>query len=86
VPWLLESYRTAWRDPLAARDEPGWWRPIGPRFGAYAGDSVADLALHVVDEVVHHGAEAALMRDLFVHRDGGGFSLRFGARGQAPFV
>jgi hypothetical protein len=27
-----------------------------------------DLALHVLDEVVHHGAEAGLLRDLYAHR------------------
>jgi hypothetical protein len=27
-----------------------------------------DLALHVLDEVIHHGAEVALLRDLFAHR------------------
>jgi DinB family protein len=68
VPWLETTYRTAWRDPLAARDEAAWWQPIGRRFGPYADDSVTDLALHIVDEVVHHGAEAALMRDLFARR------------------
>ena len=68
VPWLETTYRTTWRDPLALRGEAAWWEPIGSRFGPYANDSVTDLALHVIDEVVHHGAEAALIRDLFARR------------------
>jgi hypothetical protein len=27
-----------------------------------------DLALHVLDEVVHHAAEVGLLRDLYVRR------------------
>jgi hypothetical protein len=68
VPWVERCYHSAWREPVSALDEQGWWRPIGSRFGPYADDSVADLALHIVDEVVHHAAEAALMRDLYAHR------------------
>jgi hypothetical protein len=28
-----------------------------------------DLVLHVLDEVVHHGAEVGLLRDLYLRRD-----------------
>jgi hypothetical protein len=27
-----------------------------------------ELALHVLDEVIHHGAEIGLLRDLYSHR------------------
>ena len=30
-----------------------------------------DLALHVLDEVIHHGAEIGLLRDLYLHRQTG---------------
>ena len=42
--------------------------------GPYAESSTVDLALHVLDEVVHHGAEVGLLRDLYAHRGslGGG--------------
>lgn len=38
---------------------------LGPSFGPYADASWADLLLHVADEVIHHGAEVALLRDLY---------------------
>jgi hypothetical protein len=28
-----------------------------------------DLALHVFDEIVHHGAEVGVLRDLYLRRD-----------------
>ncbi|ACZ00245.1 DinB family protein [Thermomonospora curvata] len=67
--WLEEVYRRHWRDDLAAMDAARWQRPIGPAFGAYADRSGMDLALHVLDELTHHAAEVALLRDLYRHRD-----------------
>jgi hypothetical protein len=40
------------------------WAIVGP----YAESNTVDLALHVLDEVVHHGAEVGLLRDLYSHR------------------
>lgn len=57
-----------WRDGLVKLDELGWLQSLGPRFGAYAEDTTVDLALHVHDELVHHAAEVALLRDLYPHR------------------
>ena len=34
-----------------------------------AESNTVDLALHVLDEVIHHGAEVSLLRDLFSCRD-----------------
>lgn len=42
--------------------------PIGPVAGPYADDSRLSFVLHVVDELVHHAAEAALLRDLYAER------------------
>lgn len=41
------------------------WQPIGPEFGPFAEASFVDLALHAHREVVHHGAEIGLLRDLY---------------------
>ena len=46
----------------------GWTAPLGPSWGPYAESDTVDLALHVLDEVIHHGAEVGLLRDLFAHR------------------
>jgi hypothetical protein len=42
--------------------------PIGPSAGFYADGSRRSFALHILDELIHHGAEAALLRDLYAHR------------------
>jgi len=54
-------------------DQAGLERPLGPAFGPYADDSMHGLVLHAADEVIHHGAEVALLRDLY--RATGGRSL-----------
>jgi hypothetical protein len=41
------------------------WLTPGARLGHLGGMA----ALPVLDEVVHHGAEAGLLRDLYAHRD-----------------
>ena len=35
---------------------------------------MADLPLHIHREVIHHGAEIALLRDLYLRRDPPGLS------------
>ena len=54
-----------WVSALRALDDPGWASPLGDAWGEYANESSVDLALHVLDELIHHGAEIALMRDLY---------------------
>ncbi|MCJ1714755.1 DinB family protein [Curtobacterium sp. VKM Ac-2922] len=39
--------------------------PIGAVAGPYGDATRRSFVLHVVDELVHHGAEAALLRDLY---------------------
>lgn len=41
-------------------------RPCGPAEGAFAEAPLAAVVLHVNREVIHHGAEIALLRDLHV--------------------
>jgi DinB superfamily len=46
-------------------DQADLERPLGPAFGPYAEDSTHALVLHAADEVIHHSAEVALLRDLY---------------------
>jgi hypothetical protein len=39
--------------------------PIGPQAGQYAAATRLSFALHILDELIHHTAEAALLRDLY---------------------
>lgn len=38
---------------------------LGPTWGSFADSTYFDLALHATHEVTHHGAEIALLRDLY---------------------
>ena len=40
-------------------------RLLGPRGGPYAEDPMAELIAHINREVMHHGAEICLLRDLY---------------------
>ncbi|HEY2442481.1 MAG TPA: DinB family protein [Streptosporangiaceae bacterium] len=68
VPGFLDEHYRAWRAGLAGLSLGEWAAPLGPAWGPYAKDSTIDLALHVLDEVVHHGAEVGVLRDLYSHR------------------
>jgi len=52
-----------WRGLLRQADDEALGRPIG--FGPYAASSRYSFALHLADEMIHHTAEAALLRDLY---------------------
>ncbi|WP_088288591.1 DinB family protein [Kineosporia sp. A_224] len=55
---------------LGGADTPGdgLLRPCGPAEGPYADLSMAGLVLHIHRELIHHGAEVALLRDLYAAR------------------
>ncbi|TDD71681.1 hypothetical protein E1262_05990 [Jiangella aurantiaca] len=62
---LLDEAYGLWRSGVAALDDEAMLRPLGPRGGPYAQDSMAKLVLHVNREVLAHGAEICLLRDLY---------------------
>ncbi|WP_157987565.1 DinB family protein [Jiangella endophytica] len=62
---LLDEAYELWRSGVAALDDEAMLRPLGPRGGPYAEDSMAKLVLHVNREVMAHGAEICLLRDLY---------------------
>ena len=61
---LDEHYRR-WTEGVAALGTNGLARPCGPAEGPYADAPLATLVLHIHREVLHHGAEIALLRDLY---------------------
>jgi hypothetical protein len=65
---FLDDYYDEWRSGLAGLSDDAWEQPLGASWGAYAESTTLDLALHVLDELVHHGAEIALLRDLYAVR------------------
>ncbi len=64
----LEAAYAEWRGHLAAMDDAGLRAPVGEVAGHFADSSRLSFALHVADELIHHGAEAALLRDLYRER------------------
>ncbi len=53
---------------LRPGDDGKWHLDDDGGGGPYAESGTVDLALHVLDEVIHHGAEVGLLRDLYSHR------------------
>jgi DinB superfamily len=64
----LDVAHDAFRERITGLGEDGLRAPLGPKWGPYAEESWAALVLHAMDEVAHHGAEIALLRDLYARR------------------
>jgi hypothetical protein len=58
----------AFRERVTGLGEDGIWTKLGPAWGPFADDSWAALVVHAQDEVAHHGAEIALLRDLYLRQ------------------
>lgn len=66
----LDEVHERWSAGVRSLGPDGLARPCGPAEGPYADRSLATLVLHINREAIHHGAEIALLRDLYAHRDG----------------
>ncbi|HEY1488542.1 MAG TPA: DinB family protein [Micromonosporaceae bacterium] len=61
----VDAAYASWRTLLEASTEETLAAPIGPPAGRYGEATRRSFVLHVLDELIHHGAEAALLRDLY---------------------
>ena len=66
---LLDQQYAAWTKGVQALGEEGLARPCGPAEGPYADSPFSALVLHINREAIHHMAEIALLRDLYVRRE-----------------
>jgi hypothetical protein len=64
----LDTAYDAWVAGVESLGEDGLARPVGPAEGPFAESPYADLVLHINRELIHHGAEICLLRDLYAHR------------------
>jgi hypothetical protein len=64
----LDGMYEAWTPHVAALDPSDLERPCGPSEGAISELPMAALLLHINREIIHHGAEIALLRDLYLRR------------------
>lgn len=66
---LLDDSYAGWMTGVRTLDEEALGRPVGPAEGPFADHPFAALILHLNREAIHHGAEIALLRDLYLRRD-----------------
>ncbi|WP_350275998.1 DinB family protein [Kribbella sp. HUAS MG21] len=71
----LDHAYDVWRRRLAALTEDVLSRPMGAVAGPYAEHDGTSFALHILDELIHHGAEVGAVRDFYR-----------GARAEDPFA
>lgn len=63
----LDEQYARWVAGVRSLDAAALARPCGEE-GPYADDPMLRLVLHINRELIHHGAEVALLRDLYAHR------------------
>src|SRR5262245_61565337 len=61
----LDQAYALFRAHLTAADADGLTTPMGPIAGRWGDDTRAAFILHELDELIHHGAEIAALRDLY---------------------
>jgi len=61
----VESSYAAWIDLVGGLAPGELWRPMGTVAGPFAGEPIVALVVHILDELIHHAAEVALLRDLY---------------------
>jgi hypothetical protein len=64
VAFLDANYRR-WHDAIAGLDADALCAPLGPKGAHFANDPMAALIAHINREVMHHGGEICLLRDLY---------------------
>ncbi len=62
----LDESHDLWVKGVRGLGEDGLAQPCGPAEGPFAEYSMAALVLHIHREAIHHGAEIALLRDLYL--------------------
>ncbi|MGW0161183.1 DinB family protein [Mycobacterium sp. NPDC003323] len=65
----LDDEKARWTAGVRGLSDADLQRPCGPAEGPYADHPMATLILHINREVIHHGAEICLIRDLYTHTE-----------------
>jgi DinB superfamily/Ankyrin repeats (3 copies) len=66
---MLAQAGAIWRNYVAAVDDAALRLPSGPAAGMWAEHSRMSFVLHIIDELIHHGAEIGVLRDLYRKED-----------------
>jgi len=62
---LLDHHYEAWTAGVRSLGDEDLRRPCGPAEGPFADYPMASLVLHISREVIHHGSELCVLRDLY---------------------
>jgi hypothetical protein len=62
---FLDHWYGRWHDSITGLDDVELSKPLGPKGNQFAEDSMLGLITHINREVMHHGAEICLLRDLY---------------------
>jgi hypothetical protein len=62
---VLDRAYAWWHDGLATLDDAAMAEPLGPKGAFFADAPMAALVLHINRELMHHGGEVGLLRDLY---------------------
>ena len=62
---LFERAFARWKRYLTAADADRLFEPLGPQARDWANEPRAKGVLHILDEVIHHGAEIGVLRDIY---------------------
>jgi hypothetical protein len=62
----LDEQHAAWIKGVRGLGAAGLDHPVGRAEGPFAESPMATLVLHIHREVIHHGAEISLLRDLYL--------------------
>ena len=65
---MLTAAWAVFRAAVASWGDGGLLGLLGPAWGPYSDHTNLALALHAQHEVIHHGSEVALLRDLYAAR------------------
>jgi hypothetical protein len=65
---LLQGNWNAFADRILRFSDAELEAPLGPVAGPYSDAPLVGLLLHIVDEMIHHGAELGVLRDLYAHQ------------------
>ena len=66
---FLDGTYQKWHDSIAALDGEALCRPLGPKGHWFAKEPMAALIVHINREVMHHGGEIGVLRDLYARRE-----------------
>ncbi|MGW6281758.1 DinB family protein [Kribbella sp. NPDC055071] len=61
----LDHAYDVWRRRLASLSQDDLDRPMGPIAGMWSESDGTSFALHILDELIHHGAEVGAVRDFY---------------------